>query len=66
LFDAVYAAGSSMLIRVDAQRTNSANRAWFTVAISGNLADDRAIRYGGADLVRAVRKAIGDFDRLQR
>jgi len=35
LFDAVYDAGASILIRVDADRTGGANPARFTVAISG-------------------------------
>jgi hypothetical protein len=63
LFEAVYTAGWSMLVRVDAERTAGANPARFTVAISGN--DDRAIRYDDSDLVSAVRDAIADFDRLQ-
>jgi hypothetical protein len=37
LLDAVYVAGSSMLLRVDAERRCGANPARFTVAISGNL-----------------------------
>ena len=65
LFDAVYAAGASMLVRVDAERTVGANPARFTVAISGQLPDDHPIRHDDADLVRAVRKAVDDFDRLR-
>src|SRR5262245_24582201 len=50
LLEAVYRAGSHMMIRVDAERTNDANPARFTVVISGNLLEDRAIRYDDADL----------------
>jgi hypothetical protein len=66
LFDAVHRAGSHMMIRIDADRRIGVNPARFTVVIYGNLAEDRAIRYDDADLVRAVRTAIAEFDRLHR
>jgi hypothetical protein len=46
-------------------RTRGANPERFTVVISANPPDGRVIRYDDAILARAVRNAIGDFDRLQ-
>jgi hypothetical protein len=50
LLEAVYRAGSHMLIRIDADRQTGVNPAKFTVVISGNMIEDRAIRYDDADL----------------
>jgi hypothetical protein len=66
LLDAVHRAGSHMMIRVDADRATGVNPSRFTVVISGNLREERAIRYDDADLARAVRSAVAEFDRLHR
>jgi hypothetical protein len=60
LLRAVAATGASMLIRVDAERTEGARPKIFTVLISGTGA--APIRFDDADLGRAVRRAVKAFD----
>jgi hypothetical protein len=64
-FCKIHDVGASMLIGVDADGTGGTNPARFTVALSGIRPDAGAVRYDDADLVRAVRKAVDDFNRLQ-
>jgi hypothetical protein len=62
LLRAVAATGSSMLIKVDGERTSGANPPIFTVVISGSAREAAPIRYDDSDLPRGVAKAIGAFD----
>jgi hypothetical protein len=62
LFDAIYDAGTSMLIRVDADRTGGANPVRFTVAIS--VSGPTVAPSGTTTLTSSglVAKAVDDFD----
>jgi hypothetical protein len=62
LLRAVAASGSSMLIRVDGERTTGANPRNFTVAISGPTDGPCPRRFDDADLARAVENAIAALD----
>jgi hypothetical protein len=62
LLDAVAAAGSSMLIKIDGERSEGVNPRAFTVVISGGVVSDRPIRFDDSDLVRAVTSAMSAFD----
>jgi hypothetical protein len=64
LLRAVAASGSSMLIRVDGERTAGANPKIFTVAISGPTDGPGPRRFDDADLGRAVENAITALDRV--
>jgi hypothetical protein len=65
LLEAVYRAGSSMMVRVDAERTAGANPSKFTVVISDAEGSYPAIRFDGPDLVRAVVSSVRRFDQYQ-
>ena len=62
LLRAVAAAGVSMLIRVDHERTVGANPKIFTVAISGPVDDPGPSRFDEADLARTVERAMAAID----
>ena len=62
LLDAVAAAGSSMLIKVDGERSEGVNPRVFTVVIAGGVVGDRPIRFDDSDLVRAVTSAVSAID----
>jgi hypothetical protein len=62
LLRAVAASGSSMLIRVDGERTTGANPRIFTVAISGPTDGPDSVRFDDADLPRAIENAITALD----
>jgi hypothetical protein len=66
LLQAVAATGSSMLIKMDGERRESANPPIFTVVISGIADDADPIRFDDSDLIRAVVRAISAFDARHR
>ncbi|MBQ1041434.1 MULTISPECIES: hypothetical protein [Micromonospora] len=65
LLRAVAATGASMLIKVDGERTDGVNPKIFTVVISGVGDEAGPIRLDGADLGRAVQRAVEAFDTRQ-
>lgn len=65
LLRAVAATGASMLIKVVGERTDGVNPKIFTVMISGIGEEDGPIRLDGADLGRAVQRAVEAFDTRQ-
>ncbi|AGL19698.1 hypothetical protein L083_6188 [Actinoplanes sp. N902-109] len=65
LLRAVAATGASMLIKVDGERTDGVNPKMFTVVISGIGDEAGPIRLDGADLGRAVQRAVEAFDTRQ-
>jgi hypothetical protein len=65
LLEAVYRTGSSMMVRVDAERTMGANPSKFTVVISDAESTYPVIRSDGPDLVRTVLSAVRKFDQYQ-
>ncbi len=65
LLRAVAATGASMLIKVDGERTDGVNPKMFTVVISAVGDEVGPIRLDGADLGRAVQRAVKAFDTRQ-
>jgi hypothetical protein len=65
LLRAVAATGASMIIKVDGERTSGIDPKVFTVVISGIGDEGGPIRVDGADLGRAVHRALGEFDHRQ-
>ena len=66
VLEAVAAAGSSILIKADGERTDGVNPRVFTVVISGGAVRERPIRFDDSDLVRAFKHAIAAFDAVLR
>lgn len=65
LLRAVAAAGASMLIKVDGERTDGVNPKIFTVMVSGMGDETGSIRVDDADLGRAVQRVVEAFDTRQ-